>query len=50
VYPDSNAHFLGEQPQHLYSVRFEARELWGVNAGVRDGVCLDLWEAYLEPA
>src|SRR5262249_44931781 len=29
VFPDTNAHFLGEKPQHLYSVRFAARELWG---------------------
>ncbi len=29
VFPDTNAHFLGEKPQHLYSVRFTARELWG---------------------
>ena len=25
VFPDSNAHSLGEKPQHLYSVRFAAR-------------------------
>ena len=50
VFPDSNAHFRGEQPQHLYSVRFEARDLWGTAAGARDHVYLDLWEAYLEPA
>jgi hypothetical protein len=29
VFPDTNAHFLGEKPQHLYSVRFAMRELWG---------------------
>src|SRR4030095_2215877 len=29
VFPDTHAHRLGEQPQHVYSVRFEARELWG---------------------
>ena len=27
VFPDSNAQGLGEKPQHVYSVRFEAREL-----------------------
>ena len=48
VFPDSNAHFLGEQPQHLYSVRFAARELWGEEASPRDSVHLDLWESYLE--
>ena len=50
VLPDSNAHFRGEAPQHLYTVRFAARELWGEAAGARDGVYLDLWESYLEPA
>jgi nitrile hydratase len=32
VFPDTNADFLGENPQHLYSVRFAARELWGEQA------------------
>lgn len=50
VFPDSNAHFRGENPQHLYSVRFAARELWGDAAAARDSVYIDLWEEYLEPA
>jgi nitrile hydratase subunit beta len=50
VFPDSNAHFQGENPQHLYSVRFSARELWGEEAAPRDAVYIDLWESYLEPA
>ena len=49
VLPDSNAHFRGENPQHLYAVRFSARELWGPDAAARDSVTLDLWESYLEP-
>jgi nitrile hydratase subunit beta len=49
VFPDSNAHFQGENPQHLYSVRFSARELWGEAAAARDAVYIDLWEDYLEP-
>jgi nitrile hydratase len=48
VFPDTNAHFQGEQPQHLYSVCFAARELWGDNASPRDSVYLDLWDSYLE--
>jgi nitrile hydratase len=32
VFPDTNADALGEKPQHLYSVRFAARELWGEQA------------------
>lgn len=50
VFPDSNARFLGEDAQHLYSVRFTARELWGDAASPRDTVHLDLWDNYLEPA
>jgi nitrile hydratase beta subunit len=50
VFPDSSAHFHGERPQHLYSVRFAARELWGAEAGARDSVYIDLWESYLDPA
>ena len=29
VFPDTNAHANGEKRQHVYSVRFAARELWG---------------------
>jgi nitrile hydratase len=50
VLPDSNAHGRGEDPRHLYTVCFEARELWGPDAPARDSVRLDLWEPYLERA
>jgi len=50
VFPDTNAHFLGEKPQHLYSVRFAARELWGDAAAPRDAVYVNLWDDHLEPA
>jgi len=50
VFPDTNAHFLGEKPQHVYSVRFPARELWGEQASPRDSVHIDLWDDYLESA
>ena len=50
VFPDTNAHFLGEKPQHLYSARFAARELWGERASLRDSVYLDMWDDYLERA
>jgi nitrile hydratase len=49
VFPDTNASFRGESPQHLYSVQFAARELWGEQAAERDAVYIDLWESYLEP-
>src|SRR5262245_11815051 len=50
VFPDTNAHFLGEKPQHVYSVRFSARELWGEQAAPQDSVYVDMWDDYLEPA
>jgi nitrile hydratase len=50
VLPDASAHGQGDMPQHLYSVRFAARALWGERANPHDSVHLDLWESYLEPA
>jgi len=49
VYPDTNAHGQGEQPQPLYSVRFEGRELWGESAEPNEQVHVDCWESYLLP-
>jgi nitrile hydratase len=49
AFPDTNVYGRGENPQHVYSVRFAARELWGEEASARDAVYLDLWEDYLEP-
>jgi nitrile hydratase len=48
VFPDTNADFAGEKPQHVYSVRFTARELWGEHASPRDSIYLDMWDDYLE--
>jgi nitrile hydratase subunit beta len=50
IFPDTNAHFLGEKRQHVYSVRFSARELWGESASPRDSVYIDMWDDYLERA
>ena len=50
LFPDSNAHFQGEKRQHVYSVRFAAKELWGESASPHDSVHLDLWDDYLERA
>jgi nitrile hydratase len=49
VFPDTNGLFLGEKPQHLYSVRFTARELWGEQADPKDAIYIDMWDDYLEP-
>jgi nitrile hydratase len=49
VFPDSAAHFLGEDPQHVYSVEFASAELWGPDAEPFS-LTIDLYEPYLEPA
>jgi nitrile hydratase subunit beta len=37
-------------PQHVYTVRFASRELWGEAASRLDSVYVDMWEDYLERA
>lgn len=49
VFPDTHAHGLGEQPQWLYTVVFEATELWD-DAAPGQRVSVDAWESYLRPA
>ena len=44
---DASGERVGD-PQHVYTVRFAARELWGEAASARDTVFVDLWEDYLE--
>jgi nitrile hydratase len=48
--PDNDVYFRDPKPQHVYLVRFAARELWGSAAPARDSLFIDLWEDYLEPA
>jgi nitrile hydratase len=50
AFMDTSAYGLDDKPQHLYSVRFSARELWGEQAALQDAVYLDLYDDYLEPA
>ena len=47
-FPDRLAHGLGDKPQHCYSIRFAATELWGSRADPRDIVYADLFDDYLE--
>jgi nitrile hydratase subunit beta len=49
VFPDVHAHGGGEDPQWLYTVRFDARELWGEHADPAAAVSVDAFEPYLEP-
>lgn len=48
VFPDTHALGLGPKPQHCYSVRFGAAELWGEKRN--DTVHIDLWDEYLDAA
>jgi nitrile hydratase beta subunit len=49
VFCDSHRLGEGENPQYVYTVRFDVDELW---PGERDNswVLVDLWESYLAPA
>jgi nitrile hydratase len=48
--PDNEVYFLEPKAQHVYLVRFTARELWGNSASANDTLHIDLWDDYLEPA
>jgi len=37
------------KPQHLYEVRFAARDLWGAAASAHDSVVINLWDDHLLP-
>jgi nitrile hydratase len=50
VFPDTVAIGRGEDPQWLYTVLFEGRELWGENAEPSLKVSIEAFEPYLEPA
>ena len=48
VFPDSIVAGKGEDPQWLYTVRFEAQELWGADADPTVKVSVEAFEPYLE--
>jgi len=48
VFPDDNAHGKGENPQWVYTVVFDAGEIWGESADPTLTVSIDAWESYLE--
>ena len=50
VFADTHARGLGEDPRWLYTVVFDATELWGTGADPGHRVSFDGWEPYLEPA
>ena len=50
MYPDSVATNQGDNPQWLYTVVFDSRELWGPDADPTLKISIDAFEPYLEPA
>jgi nitrile hydratase len=48
VFPDSVVAGKGEDPQWLYTVRFDAQELWGADANPTVKVSIEAFEPYLE--
>jgi nitrile hydratase subunit beta len=50
MYPDSVAINRGDDPQWLYTVLFEGRELWGPDGDPSLKVSIEAFEPYLEPA
>jgi nitrile hydratase len=48
-FPDAEAHGGGQVPHPVYSVRFEAAELWGEAAEPNAHMHVDLYDHYLEP-
>jgi len=50
VFPDTVATGRGENPQWLYTVVFEGRELWGADADPTIKISIEAFEPYLDPA
>jgi len=48
VLPDTVGQRLETKPQHVYSVRFAAQELWGTDAYANDSLFIDLFDDHLE--
>ena len=50
VFPDTVALGKGDDPQWLYTVLFDGRELWGESSDPTLKVSIEAFEPYLEPA
>jgi nitrile hydratase len=48
VFPDSVTIGKGDDPQWLYTVKFDAQELWGADADPKLKVSIEAFEPYLE--
>jgi nitrile hydratase len=50
VFADASAQGRGESPEWLYTVAFDATELWGPSAEAAHRVSFEAWQPYLESA
>src|SRR5262249_8268992 len=50
AFPDTMAIDKGDNPQWLYTVVFEGKELWGPDADPTVKISIDAFEPYLDPA
>lgn len=50
VFPEMGDHGAGEKQQHVYTVRFMARDIWGSGASERDNLHFNLWDYHMDPA
>jgi nitrile hydratase beta subunit len=50
VFPDAVVAGRGEEPECLYTVVFDGRELWGEGGDPTLKVSVEAWEPYLDPA
>ncbi|MDA1099525.1 MAG: nitrile hydratase accessory protein [Proteobacteria bacterium] len=50
VFPDSHGHNKTDALQHVYTIRFQATEIWGATADPRQSLNFSLWDYQLEPS
>jgi nitrile hydratase len=50
LFADARGEGRRARPQHLYTVAFDSRDLWGEHAEPQTEVRVDLFESHLEPA
>lgn len=49
TFPDTDQPGTAEGQRHMYSVRFAAREVWGLDASARDSLFFNIWDFYINP-
>ncbi len=50
AFPEASDHDGSEFPQHIYTVRFTAHEVWGTRTSDRNNLYFNLWDYHMDPA